>query len=136
MRGRGLYAENVRSQDLRLTFAPADATVFGGAKGRLRVRGKGRTHLRRHEATDFLLPVLRTTGTTQEVVMPKDLPARPNAEHIKSQAKDLLAAYKRGDAAALDRFRRGLPSARGATDAALVTAAFALHDAQSVIARE
>jgi ankyrin repeat protein len=38
----------------------------------------------------------------------KELPARPNLEHYKKLAKDLLKAYQSGDAAALQRFREHL----------------------------
>jgi len=68
--------------------------------------------------------------------MPKELPARPSLEHLKSQAKDLLDAYRNGDREALRRFRESLPSAHGADDARLARMGLALHDAQSVIARE
>jgi Lon protease-like protein len=68
--------------------------------------------------------------------MPKELPARPNVEHLKSQAKDLLDAYRRGELEAMERFRKSLPSAHGKSDEALADAKLALHDAQSVIARE
>jgi Lon protease-like protein len=68
--------------------------------------------------------------------MPKELPARPNIEHLKSQAKDLLDAFRRGDVDALQRFHDGLPSAHGLDEGTLRAASFALHDAQSVIARE
>jgi Lon protease-like protein len=68
--------------------------------------------------------------------MNKMLPARANLEHLKSQAKDLLEAFRRGDASARERVRDGLPSARGASDQQLSARSFALHDAQSVIARE
>jgi Lon protease-like protein len=54
---------------------------------------------------------------------PRALPAKPSLEHLKAQAKDLLAAAKRGDADALARFPRA-------------SATLALHDAQSVLARE
>jgi Lon protease-like protein len=70
----------------------------------------------------------------QEVVMRKTLPARPSVEHLKSQAKDLLASVRDGDREALSRFRDNLPAAKGLDDAAI--AALALHDAQSAIARE
>src|SRR4029079_172837 len=53
----------------------------------------------------------------------------------KRQAKDLLRNARAGDSAALARFRI-LPAFTHATDAALARAAVALHDAQSVIARE
>lgn len=64
------------------------------------------------------------------------MPARPNLEHLKSQAKDLLEAFRRKDADALVRVRTSLPSAHGADDAKLRVMAIALHDAQSVVARE
>jgi Lon protease-like protein len=68
--------------------------------------------------------------------MTKELPARANLEHLKSQAKDLLAAFKRREPNALERFRVGLPAAHGASDEKLAAMPLALHDAQSVIARE
>lgn len=63
------------------------------------------------------------------------LPGRPNLDQLKRQAKDLLRGARGGDAAALARFRI-LPAFSHATDAELSAAALALHDAQSVIARE
>lgn len=66
----------------------------------------------------------------------KKLPARPSLEHLKSQAKELLDAYRRSDAEAYRRFREFLPAARGATDAQLAEKKLALHDAQSALARE
>jgi Lon protease-like protein len=72
----------------------------------------------------------------QEVVMRKELPVRPNLEHLKSQAKDLLEAARRGERTALERFTRALPAARGADGERLAAMELALHDAQSVIARE
>lgn len=63
------------------------------------------------------------------------LPERPNLEQLKRQAKDLLHAAQAGDASARARFRV-LPAFATATDADLARAALALHDAQSVIARE
>ena len=68
--------------------------------------------------------------------MSRELPVRPNLEHLKAQAKDLLDAYRRNDAAALRRIREALPSAHGQTDATLAQSELALHDMQSVIARE
>jgi Lon protease-like protein len=59
--------------------------------------------------------------------MKQSLPARPSLEHLKTQAKDLLSAAKTGDSAALARFAASL---------ARVPSNLALHDAQSVIARE
>jgi Lon protease-like protein len=72
----------------------------------------------------------------QEVTMPKQLPKRPNLEHLKSQAKDLLRAFEARDTQALARIRAGLPAASCFDDGRLKAMDFALHDAQSVIARE
>lgn len=66
------------------------------------------------------------------------LPERPNLEQLKRQAKDLLHAARAHDAKqgdALARFRI-LPSFSRASVAELAHAPLALHDAQSVIARE
>jgi ankyrin repeat protein len=65
----------------------------------------------------------------------RQLPERPNLDQLKRQAKDLLrdARAKRGDA--LARFRI-LPAFADNTDADLARATLALHDTQSVIARE
>ena len=52
--------------------------------------------------------------------MKKPLPARPSLTHLKSQAKDLLDAYRLRSADALARFRTSLPAAHGVDDAALV----------------
>jgi ankyrin repeat protein len=63
------------------------------------------------------------------------LPERPNLEHLKKQAKSLLHAARAADASALERFRV-LPAFAGKSVAELGSAGLALHDAQSVIARE
>ena len=68
--------------------------------------------------------------------MRRDLPPRPHIDHLKKQAKDLLEAHKRADAASLARIRDVLPAFSGRSDAEIARAAFALHDAQSAIARE
>lgn len=67
--------------------------------------------------------------------MPR-LPDRPNIEHLKKQAKDLLAAYRHGDTDALARFRRSLPAAAGLDDAGTLALGLRLHDAQSCLARD
>jgi len=65
-----------------------------------------------------------------EVVMTsQNLPERPSLENLKKQAKSLLHAARAQDPEALQRFRI-LPAP------ARKTADLALHDAQSVIARE
>lgn len=63
------------------------------------------------------------------------LPERPNLEQLKKQAKSLLHAARDADASALERFRR-LPAFTRKPVAELAAANLALHDAQSVIARE
>lgn len=66
----------------------------------------------------------------------KRLPDRPNFGHLKKQAKDLLAAYRGGDGAALARFRDTLPAAARKDDDTLAALGLRLHDAQSCVARE
>ncbi|HAB16794.1 MAG TPA: ankyrin repeat domain-containing protein [Verrucomicrobiota bacterium] len=64
--------------------------------------------------------------------MSKSLPARPNLEQLKKQAKELLSAAKLGEPSALKRFTEGRPGlGNGLT---LRTAK--LGDAQQVIARK
>src|SRR5688572_28966785 len=65
----------------------------------------------------------------------RQLPARPNLDQLKRQAKDLHRAARAGDREALARFRI-LPAFAAKHDADLARATLALHDAQSVIARE
>ncbi|MDC8012419.1 ankyrin repeat domain-containing protein [Tahibacter soli] len=66
----------------------------------------------------------------------KDLPQRPHLGHLKKQAKELLAAYRERDAAALARLRAALPAAGGRDDDAIVAMDLRLADAQSCLARE
>jgi len=66
----------------------------------------------------------------------RKLPSRPSLEHLKSQAKDLLAAQHRGDVEALARIRAAVPAYANQSDDAIRKGPFALHDAQSAIARE
>lgn len=65
----------------------------------------------------------------------RPLPPRPNLDQLKRQAKDLLQSARRHEPGARQRFR-ALPAFASITDEALNRAPFALHDAQSVIARE
>lgn len=66
---------------------------------------------------------------------PSSLPDRPNLEQLKKQAKSLLHAAQAGDSAALERFA-ALPTFANKSAADLRALGLALHDAQSVIARE
>ena len=63
------------------------------------------------------------------------LPERPNLEQLKKQAKSLLHAAQANEPAALERFL-ALPALTGKSVADLAGLDLALHDAQSVIARE
>src|SRR6476661_5291608 len=58
----------------------------------------------------------------------RDLPARPNLEQYKKQAKELVKAFRAGDDAAEQRVREHHPHPARDT--------FELADAQLVIARE
>jgi hypothetical protein len=67
--------------------------------------------------------------------MPRELPARPNLEQLKKQAKSLLHEAQAREAEALARFAV-LPSFSNKSPDQIAAARPALHDAQSVIARE
>jgi ankyrin repeat protein len=67
--------------------------------------------------------------------MSQKLPERPNLEQLKKQAKSLLHAAQAGDASALQRFT-ALPAFSNKSSSDLRALGLALHDAQSVIARE
>jgi uncharacterized protein (TIGR03067 family) len=64
------------------------------------------------------------------------LPSRPNLDHLRKQAKTLLAALERGDAAAVKTFVAHLPAAKRMTPSQVKKAGFRLADAQSTIARK
>src|SRR5262245_1347292 len=71
-----------------------------------------------------------------EVVMTlRQLPERANLEQLKKQAKSLLQDARAKDPAALGRFQV-LPALARKSFAELDAKSLALHDAQSVIARE
>lgn len=65
----------------------------------------------------------------------RELPARPNLENLKKQAKSLLDAAKARDRDALRRLAI-LPSLAGKSLDDIAAANLALHDAQSALARE
>jgi ankyrin repeat protein len=64
------------------------------------------------------------------------LPSRANLEHLRKQAKDLLALYRRSDRTANARIRQALPAAHGKTEAEIAGLGLRLRDMQSCIARE
>ena len=68
--------------------------------------------------------------------MDKSLPARPSLEQLKKLAKDLVKAHEEKQPAALALIREHLPAAAGKSDEEIARYLFALHDAQSVIARQ
>ncbi len=68
-------------------------------------------------------------------MVPRELPARPNLEQLKKQAKSLLHAAQARDRDALQRFA-ALPEFSGKSIDEIDATDLALHDAQSVIARE
>jgi len=70
------------------------------------------------------------------VATSKKLPSRPHLDHLRKQAKALLAALKEGDPAAIAAFVDHLPEAKRMSAAKVKAAGFRLADAQSVVARQ
>jgi uncharacterized protein (TIGR03067 family) len=68
--------------------------------------------------------------------MAKNLPARPDLDQLRRQAKSLLADLRTGDAQAIATLQEHLPAARGMTADELRAANLCLADAQSAIARK
>jgi ankyrin repeat protein len=66
----------------------------------------------------------------------RDLPARPNLEQYKKQAKDLVKSFALADPHALSRIKRHHPRFHKLPEPNLHSAPFALTDSQLVIARE
>jgi uncharacterized protein (TIGR03067 family) len=68
--------------------------------------------------------------------MAKNLPARADLDHLRRQAKALLADLRAGDTQAVKTLKEHLPTARGLTAHQIRAANFRLADAQSAIARK
>ena len=68
--------------------------------------------------------------------MAKNLPSRPNLDHLRRQAKALLAALESGDTKAVSTILHHLPSAQGMTADQVLQTRYRLADAQSAIARK
>jgi hypothetical protein len=68
--------------------------------------------------------------------MQKPLPARPSLEQLKKQAKELVKDRQTRNPAAFTLIREFLPALTGKTDQEIIAFPFALHDAQSVMARQ
>ena len=66
----------------------------------------------------------------------RELPARPSLDQLRKQAKELVKLHRARDLATLALIREALPALSGKTDEEIVLFPFALHDAQSVIARQ
>lgn len=64
------------------------------------------------------------------------LPSRPHLDHLRRQAKALLAALEAGDPNAVATFVEHLPAMKGKKPAAVRAAGLRLADAQSAIARQ
>ena len=77
-----------------------------------------------------------TFSTSGDLSSARQLPERPDLDHLKKQARQLLTALRRGELAAFTRFRAALPAAARLTDAAEAARTLRLHDAQSAVARE
>lgn len=67
--------------------------------------------------------------------MPKKLPARPNLDHLRRQAKTLLSSLETGDKEAVSIIRKHLPTAKDKTATQVLAARHRLADAQWAIAR-
>src|SRR5579871_4477689 len=70
-----------------------------------------------------------------EVTMQNSLPARPSLEQLKKLAKDLVRGHEEKQPEALAQIARHLPELAGKSAPEVAAYPFALHDAQSVIAR-
>jgi hypothetical protein len=68
--------------------------------------------------------------------MRRELPRHPHIDHLKKQAKELLESHRRHDAEGLARIVASLPAFAKLSEKDAAHAPFALHDAQSVVARE
>lgn len=68
-------------------------------------------------------------------IVSKNLPSRPNLDHLRGQAKTLLASLRNGDVAAARSFIEHLPEAKRMKPASVAAAGFRLADAQAVVAR-
>ena len=68
--------------------------------------------------------------------MSNSLPARPSLEQLKKQAKDLVRDHEQKQPEALALIGRHLPALTGKSALEIAAYPLALHDAQSVVARQ
>ena len=79
---------------------------------------------------------LRIQALSDKWIMKKKLPARPNLDHLRRQAKALLAALESRDTEAAATIRDHLPAAKGMSVSQVLETRYRLADAQSAIARK
>src|ERR1700733_8001149 len=107
--------------------------------GRLRSAERTEVHPAVHHSdrTDFQ-PVSRgPRAHERKFFMPtKPLPADPNLDHLKYQAKDLLRDHAAKEISSAQRLREFHPKCRNATDERVFSMPLSLSDAQLAIARE
>src|SRR6266542_129422 len=123
----------------RCSFSPKSLYTSAGVKGATGSAGRVQptfrvpsSNLARPSCMPGCGPQVNTHGGT----MKKSLPARPNLDHLRTQAKHLLADLQRGDQEAARTFLDYLPAAKKMTSARAQCAGFRLADAQSAIARK
>src|SRR5262249_58812246 len=99
---------------LRLRCTEPVASVNGACEGAASPRAgifPPRAAASAHRARPASFRPGERTSATEEVVMPDrhfELPAHPDLEYYRKQAKHLLRVYEAGDAAARDRAAEGL----------------------------
>jgi uncharacterized protein (TIGR03067 family) len=86
--------------------------------------------------TFFVPPVCGSRRFHGEHLVAKNLPARPNLDHLRRQAKALIAALETAESEAVSTILNHLPSAKGMTAEQVLQTRFRLADAQSAIARK
>src|SRR6516164_3317188 len=80
---------------------------------------------------------MRTWAYERKFVMPvRRLPSKPNLDHLKYQAKDLLRDHKARSLEAAQRIREFHPRLSKASDVEIFDTPLRLSDAQLTIARE
>jgi uncharacterized protein (TIGR03067 family) len=105
-----------------------------------RIRGKGLTQLQLSQSVInhpfFVPPVCGSRRFHGELLVAKNLPTRPNLDHLRRQAKALLAGLASGETEAVSTILKHLPTAHGMKADQVRQTRFRLADAQSAIARK
>jgi hypothetical protein len=117
---------------------PGFVVTWRVRKGRIRSAERTEVHLIvQFRSTNLLsAPQCGPRASVRKFVMPvKPLPSKPNLEHLKYQAKDLLKGHAARNAAVAQRIREFHPRFVAATDDEIFTAHLSLSDAQLAIAR-